>query len=55
MPLEVATLIVTVVWAVVAGVLAARGRAELKRSNPQLPKTQQTLKEDASWARAQKS
>jgi uncharacterized membrane protein YqjE len=55
MPLEVAALIVTVVWAVVAAVLAARGRTELKKSNPQLPATQQTLKEDAAWARAQKS
>jgi nitrate/nitrite transporter NarK len=55
MPLEVAALIVTALWAVVAAVLAARGRKELKRSNPQLPKTQQTLKEDAAWARAQKS
>ncbi|MBA2952404.1 phage holin family protein [Nocardioides sp. MAH-18] len=55
MPLEVAALIVAAVWAVVAAVLAARGRRELKRSNPQLPKTQQTLKEDAAWARAQKS
>jgi uncharacterized membrane protein YqjE len=55
MPLEIAALIVTAVWAAVAGVLAARGRSELKRSNPQLPKTQQTLKEDATWVRAQKS
>ena len=55
MPLEVAALIVTAVWAVVAAALAARGRRELKRSNPQLPKTQQTLKEDAEWIRAQKS
>jgi Flp pilus assembly protein TadB len=55
MPLEVAALIVAAVWAVVAAVLAARGRAELKRSNPELPKTQQTLKEDAAWARAQKN
>ena len=31
------------------------GRKALKESNPQLPKTQQTLKEDAQWARAQKS
>ena len=55
MPLELAALIVTAVWAAVAAVLAARGRSELKRTNPQLPKTQQTLKEDATWARAQKS
>lgn len=55
MPLEVAALIVTAVWIVATAALAARGRSELKRSNPQLPKTQQTLKEDAAWARAQKS
>ncbi len=41
--------------AVIAAVLAAFGRKELRRSNPQLPKTQQTLKEDAAWARAQKN
>lgn len=55
MPLEVAALITTAVWAVVAAVLAARGRTELRRTNPQLPETQHTLKEDAAWARAQKS
>lgn len=55
MPLWLAALIVTVVWAVVAAVLAVTGRSALKHSNPQLPRTQQTLKEDAAWARAQKS
>ena len=55
MPIEVAALIVTAVWAVIAGVLALNGRKALKESNPQLPQTQQTLKEDAQWARAQKS
>ena len=55
MPVELAFLITTLLWAIVAAVLAARGRAELKKSNPQLPRTQQTLKEDAAWARAQKS
>jgi uncharacterized membrane protein YqjE len=55
MPLWLAALIVTVVWAIIAAVLAAVGRKELRRSNPQLPKTQQTLKEDAAWARAQKN
>jgi hypothetical protein len=53
--LDLAFLITTVLWAIVAAVLASRGRAELKKSNPQLPKTQQTLKEDAAWARAQKN
>ena len=55
MPVELAFLIVTVLWAIVGAVLAARGRKELKNSNPQLPETQQTLKEDAAWARAQKN
>ena len=55
MPVELAFLITTVLWAVVAAVLAARGRAELKKSNPQLPKTQRTLKEDAAWLKAQKN
>ena len=55
MPVELAFLITTLLWAIVAAVLASRGRAELKKSNPQLPKTQQTLKEDAAWARAQKN
>ena len=55
MPVELAFLIVTILWAIVGAVLAARGRKELKNANPQLPETQQTLKEDAQWAKAQKS
>jgi uncharacterized membrane protein YqjE len=55
MPVELAFLIVMLLWAIVGAVLAARGRKELKNANPQLPETQQTLKEDAQWARAQKS
>ena len=55
MPVELAFLIVTLLWAIVGAVLAAKGRKELKNANPQLPETQQTLKEDAAWARAQKN
>jgi hypothetical protein len=55
MPVELAAVIVALLWAVVAAVLAARGRKELKEADPQLPVTQQTLKEDVQWARAQKS
>jgi uncharacterized membrane protein YqjE len=55
MPVELAFLIVTVVWAIVGAVLAAKGRKELKTANPQLPETQQTLKEDAQWVKAQKN
>ncbi|WP_121255655.1 phage holin family protein [Nocardioides ferulae] len=50
-----AALIVTVLWGAVAAVMALTGKKALQESNPQLPRTQQTLKEDAAWARAQKS
>ncbi|GAA2121402.1 phage holin family protein [Nocardioides bigeumensis] len=55
LPVEAAALIVAAIWAIVAGVLASAGRTALQKSNPQLPQTQQTLKEDAAWARAQKN
>ena len=55
LPVELGALIVGVLWAIVAAVLAVRGRQEIKHANPQLPVTQQTLKEDIQWARNQKS
>jgi uncharacterized membrane protein YqjE len=55
MPLWIAAVATGVVWGIVAAVLALRGRKEMKQSNPQLPMTQQSLKEDVQWARAQKS
>ena len=55
LPIEVAALITAGVWAVIAAVLALVGRKELQEANPQLPQTQETLKEDVQWARAQKS
>jgi uncharacterized membrane protein YqjE len=55
MPVELAALIVAVLWGIVAAVLALRGRKEIKDANPALPTTQQTLKEDAQWARTLKS
>ena len=55
MPVELAALIVAVLWGIVAAVLALRGRKEMKEANPQLPTTQQTLKEDAQWAKTLKS
>ena len=54
-PVELAALIVALLWGIAAAVLAARGRKEIKNANPQLPMTQQTLKEDAQWAKAQKN
>jgi uncharacterized membrane protein YqjE len=50
MPVELASLIVALVWGAVAAVLASVGRKNLKSANPGLPVTQQTLKEDAQWA-----
>jgi uncharacterized membrane protein YqjE len=55
MPVELAALIVAVLWGVVAAVLVMVGRRNLKEANPQLPTTQQTLKEDVQWAKTQKS
>ena len=54
-PVELAALVVALVWGIAAAVLAMRGRKEIKDANPQLPTTQQTLKEDVRWARTQKS
>jgi hypothetical protein len=55
MPIEVAALITAAVWLVVAAVLGQLGRKALKETDPALPQTQRSLKEDAAWARQQKS
>lgn len=55
MPIELAALITAVLWGVVAGVLALRGRQAINDAELQLPQTQTTLKEDVQWAKAQKS
>jgi uncharacterized membrane protein YqjE len=51
MPLGWAALIVAVVWGIVAAVLAASGRSNLKRATPPMTETVETLKEDAQWAK----
>jgi uncharacterized membrane protein YqjE len=48
-------LIVTVVWAVVAAVLASTGRKELRKIPPPLEDTQQSLKEDVQWLKNRNS
>jgi hypothetical protein len=53
MPVDLAALLVGLLWAAVAALLALRGRKNLEEANPQLPTTQQTLKEDVQWAKAQ--
>jgi uncharacterized membrane protein YqjE len=46
-----AALIVTVVWAAVAGVLALQGRNKIKQATPPAPQTVETVKEDVRWAK----
>jgi uncharacterized membrane protein YqjE len=54
MPLWLAALIVTVLWAAIGGVLAARGRKELQHAAPPVPEqTVETVKEDIQWAKTQ--
>jgi uncharacterized membrane protein YqjE len=55
MNFEWATLIVAVLWAVVAGILAMVGRGKLRDVDPKLETTTQTLKEDAQWAKTRKN
>lgn len=55
MPIELGALIVALLWGIAAAVLALSGRKELKKAHPQLPVTQQTIKEDVQWAKTQKS
>jgi uncharacterized membrane protein YqjE len=50
-----AALIVAVIWAVVAAVLAMRGRKELQEVAPKPEQTIETLKEDAQWLKTRKS
>jgi uncharacterized membrane protein YqjE len=52
MPGWVAALIVTVVYAAIAGVLALRGKAQIKASTPPLPEQAvDTTKEDVRWVK----
>jgi hypothetical protein len=51
MATPLAALIVTVLWAVVAMVLAKAGQNALKRATPPAPQTVETVKEDIQWAK----
>lgn len=55
MALELAALITAALWLVVAALLGLNGKKTLNRTNPALPETQRSLKEDAQWAARQKS
>jgi uncharacterized membrane protein YqjE len=50
-----AALIVTVVWAAIAGVLALQGRNKVQEAAPPVPQqTVETVKEDIEWAKNRK-
>jgi uncharacterized membrane protein YqjE len=51
--LWLAILIATVLWGVVAAVLAQAGRKELRTATPPVPQTVETVKEDIRWAKTQ--
>jgi VIT1/CCC1 family predicted Fe2+/Mn2+ transporter len=54
LPAWLSALIVTVLWALVAGALALQGRARLKRATPPVPQQAvETVKEDVEWAKTQ--
>jgi uncharacterized membrane protein YqjE len=53
LPGWVAALIVTVVYGAIAGVLALRGKAEVKKATPPVPEQAlETTKEDARWVKS---
>jgi len=50
-----AALIVTVLWAAVAGVLALTGKKKVQEAGPVMPEqTVETVKEDVQWAKTQR-
>ncbi|MEJ7707396.1 MAG: phage holin family protein [Nocardioidaceae bacterium] len=55
LPLPWAAVIVTLLWAIVAAVLAVMGRKKLQEVNPKPEQTVQSLKEDKEWVKAQKN
>jgi uncharacterized membrane protein YqjE len=55
MPTALGFLIVGVLYAIAAAVLAKTGQKKMKEVNPVPEQTVETLKEDAEWAKAQRS
>jgi uncharacterized membrane protein YqjE len=51
LPLWLAALIITVLWLIVAAVLANAGKKALQASTPPAPQTVETVKEDIQWAK----
>lgn len=51
----IAALVVTVLWAAVAGVLALTGKKKVQEAGPPVPEqTVETVKEDVQWAKTQR-
>jgi uncharacterized membrane protein YqjE len=55
LPITWAALIVTLLWAIIGGVLFLVGRKQLKQVNPMPEQTVESLKEDKEWLKAQKN
>jgi hypothetical protein len=55
MDLGWAALIVTVVWAIAAGVLFVTGKKKLAEVNPVPERTVETVKEDVQWVQNRNS
>jgi len=54
MDVWLAALIVTVVYAAIAGILALQGRERIQQATPPVPEqTVETVKEDVQWAKTQ--
>jgi uncharacterized membrane protein YqjE len=51
--LWLAILIATVLWGIVAAVLAQAGRKAMRAATPPAPQTVETVKEDIRWAKTQ--
>jgi hypothetical protein len=54
MEVWIAALIVTALWAAVAGVLALVGRGKVQEATPPVEQTVETIKEDVQWAKTQR-
>ena len=54
MEVWIAALIVTVLWAAIAGVLALVGKSRVQEATPPVEQTVETIKEDVQWAKTQR-
>jgi uncharacterized membrane protein YqjE len=50
-PAWAAALIVTIVWGLIAGMMALAGKNDIQRAAPPAPQTVETIKENVEWAK----